>query len=139
MLPDFSSAVDLDGDPISLTDYRGKVVLLDFWAVWCMPCVAEMPNIKVVYEKYHSKGFEVIGVSFDSDKTVLREFIRENQLTWRQIFAGEKQSSSVAQKYRIRSIPAQFLIGREGKVISVDARGNRLDKLVAAEIERKMD
>ena len=139
VLPDFSSAVDLDGEPISLTDYRGKVVLLDFWAVWCVPCVAEMPNIKAVYEKYHSKGFEVIGVSFGSDETVLREFIRENQLLWRQIFAGEKQSSSVAQKYRIRGIPVQFLIGREGKVISVDARGNRLDKLVAAEIERKID
>ena len=136
VLPDFSSTVDLDGEPISLTDYRGKVILLDFWAVWCVPCVAEMPNIKAVYKKYHSKGFEVIGVSFDRDETVLREFIKKNQLPWRQIFAGEKQSSPVAQKYRIRGIPAQFLISREGKVISVDARGSRLDKLVAAEIER---
>ena len=139
VLPDFSSAVDLDGEPISLTDYRGKVVLLDFWAVWCVPCVAEMPNIRAVYKKYHSKGFEVIGVSFDRDETVLREFIKENQLPWRQIFAGEKRSSPVAQKYRIRGIPAQFLISREGKVISVDARGSRLDKLVAVEIEREMD
>ena len=136
VLPDFSSTVDLEGEPISLTDYRGKVILLDFWAVWCVPCVAEMPNIKAVYKKYHSKGFEVIGVSFDRDETVLREFIKKNQLPWRQIFAGEKQSSPVAQKYRIRGIPAQFLISREGKVISVDARGSRLDKLVAAEIER---
>lgn len=139
VLPDFSSVVDLNGEPISLTDYRGKVVLLDFWAVWCVPCVAEMPNIRAVYKKYHSKGFEVIGVSFDRDETVLREFIKENQLPWRQIFAGEKQSSPVAQKYRIRGIPAQFLISRDGKVISVDARGSRLDKLVAVEIEREMD
>lgn len=139
VLPDFSSAVDLDGEPISLTDYRGKVVLLDFWAVWCVPCVAEMPNIRAVYKKYHSKGFEVIGVSFDRDETVLREFIKENQLPWRQIFAGEKQSSPVTQRYRIRGIPAQFLISREGKVISVDARGSRLDELVAVEIEREMD
>ncbi len=78
-------------------------------------------------------------MSFDRDETVLREFIKENQLPWRQIFAGEKRSSPVAQKYRIRGIPAQFLISREGKVISVDARGNRLDKLVEAEIERKTD
>ena len=139
VLPDFSSAVDLDGEPISLADYRGKVVLLDFWAVWCGPCVAEMPNVIAVYEEYHSRGFEIIGVSFDLDETALREFIKENQLPWRQIFAGEKQSSSVAQKYRIRGIPAQFLISREGKVISVKAGGSRLNKLVAAEIERKID
>lgn len=139
VLPDFSSAVDLDGEPISLADYRGKVVLLDFWATWCIPCIAEMPNVKAVYEKYHTKGFEVIGISFDRDKTVLHKFIKENQLPWRQIFAGEKQSSSVAQKYRIKGIPKQFLIDREGKVISVNARGSRLDKLVAAEIERITD
>jgi len=139
ILPDFSYTVGLEGKPISLADYRGKVVLIDFWATWCQPCLAEIPNIRAVYKKYHSKGFEVIGVSFDRDETVLREFIKENQLPWRQIFAGEKQSSPVAQKYRIRGIPAQFLISREGKVISVDARSNRLDKLVEAEIERKTD
>ena len=139
VLHDFPSTVDLEGKPISLADYRGKVVLLDFWATWCVPCIAEMPNVRAVYEKYHTKGFEVIGISFDLDETALHKFIKENQLPWRQIFAGERRRSSVAQKYRIKGIPTQFLIDREGKVISVNARGKALGELVAAEMERKTD
>ena len=139
VLHDFLSTVDLEGRPISLADYRGKVVLLDFWATWCVPCIAEMPNVRAVYEKYHTKGFEVIGISFDLDETALHKFIKENQLPWRQIFAGERRRSSVAQKYRIKGIPTQFLIDREGKVISVNARGKALGELVAAEMERKTD
>ena len=67
--------------PISLADYRGKVVLLDFWAVWCGPCLGEIPRIKAVYEEYYDKGFDVIGVSFDEDAAVLREFIKEKEDT----------------------------------------------------------
>ena len=137
MLPDFSSAVDLDGKPISLADYRGKVVLLDFWAVWCGPCIGEIPRIKAVYEKYHNKGFEVIGVSFDEDAAVLREFIKEKEVPWRQILDGEGFGGTFAKRYGIRGIPAPFLIDREGQVISVKARGSLLDELVAAEIEGK--
>ena len=139
VLPDFSSTVDLDGEPISLADYRGKVVLLDFWAVWSGSCVEEIPNIKAVYERYHDKGFDVIGISLDNDETVLREFIRENPLPWRQIFDGKRNGNSLKQRYRVSSIPAPFLLDREGKVISVKTRGRRLGQLIAKEIERKMD
>lgn len=139
VLPDFSSTVDLHSKPISLADYRGKIVLLDFWAVWCGPCVGEMPNVKAVYEKYHDRGFEIIGISLDSDEAVLREFIKENQLPWRQIFDGEGWKGALVQKYGVRGIPAPFLLDRKGKVISVNARGKRLSKLVAAEIERKIN
>ena len=139
VLPDFPPTVDLGGKVISLTDYRGKVVLLDFWAVWCGPCIGEIPNVKEVYEKYHDKGFEVIGISLDDDEAVLREFIKENQLPWRQIFDGEGWSGPLAEKYGVRSIPAPFLLDREGKVISVKARGNLLGELVAAEIEHRTD
>ncbi len=139
VLHDFSPAVDLEGEPISLADYRGKVVLLDFWATWCVPCIAEMPNVKAIYEKYHTQGFEVIGISFDLDETALHKFLKENQLPWRQIFAGERRTSSVAQKYHIEGIPTQFLIDREGTVISVNARGKALGELVAVEMERKTD
>ena len=139
VLPDFSSAVDLDGKPISLADYRGKVVLLDFWAVWCGPCLGEIPRIKAVYEKYHDKGFEVIGVSLDEDAAVLREFVTEKEVPWRQILDGDGFEGAFAKQYGIRSIPAPFLIDREGKVISVKARGNLLSELVEAEIEGKGD
>ena len=139
VLPDFSSAVDLDGKPISLADYRGKVLLLDFWATDCVPCIAEMPNAKAVYAEYHSRGFEVIGISFDLDKTALHKFIKENELPWRQIFAGERQSSPVAQRYGIKDIPTRFLIGRKGKVISVKARSRHLGELVAKQLAGETD
>ena len=136
VLPDFSSStVDLEGNPISLADYRGKVVLIDFWAVWCGPCLGEIPRIKRVYEKYHDKGFEVIGVSLDEDEAALRAYIHENEMPWRHIFDGQKWSGHLVEQYGVRSIPAPFLIDREGKVISVKARGSLLDELVAAEIE----
>lgn len=139
VLPDFPPTVDLEGKPISLADYRGKVLLLDFWAVWCGPCIGEMPNVKEVYEKYHDRGFDVIGISLDTDEAVLREFIKENQLPWRQIFDGEEWSGPLAEKYGVRSIPAPFLLDREGKVISVNARDPLLEELVATEIERITD
>ena len=139
VLPDFSAAVDLDGEPISLADYRGKVVLLDFWAVWCGPCLGEIPKIKAVYEKYHDEGFDVIGVSLDEDAAVLREFIKAQEMPWRQIFDGQGWSGHLVQQYGVRGIPAPFLIDREGKVISVKARGSLLNELVEAEIEGKAD
>ena len=139
VLPDFSAAVDLDGKPISLADYRGKVVLLDFWAVWCGPCLGEIPRIKAVYERYHDKGFDVIGVSLDEDAAVLREFIKEKEIPWRQILDGGGFGGTFAKQYGVHSIPAPFLIDREGKVISVKARGSLLDELVEAEIEGKAD
>ncbi len=137
VLPDFSAAVDLDGKPISLADYRGKVVLLDFWAVWCGPCLGEIPRIKAVYEKYHAEGFDVIGVSLDEDAAVLREFIKEQEIPWRQILDGDGFGGAFAKRYGIRSIPAPFLIDRVGKVISVKARGRLLEELVSSEIDDK--
>lgn len=139
VLPDFALTVDLDGEPISLADYRGKVVLLNFWAVWSGSCVEDMPNIKAAYERYHNRGFEVIGISLDNDETMLREFIKENRLPWRQIFDSKREENSLKQRYGISSIPAPFLLDREGKVISVEARGRLLDELVGREIARKAD
>ena len=138
VLPDFSSSVvDLEGNPISLAEYRGKIVLLDFWAVWCGPCLGEIPRIKALYEKYHDKGFDVISVSLDEDEAALRQYIKENEMPWRHIFDGQTWSGHLVEQYGVRGIPAPFLIDREGKVISVKARGRLLDELVAAEIEGK--
>ena len=129
MVPDFS-ATDLDGKPISIETYRGKVVLVDFWAVWCGPCVAEMPNVKKVYEKYKAEGFDVIGISLDNDETKLRDFLKKNEIPWRQVFSGKGWDSPVSQQYGIYSIPSMWLIDKEGKLISYKARGEKLESLI---------
>ncbi len=136
VLPDFSSAVDLDGKPVSLADYRGKVVLLDFWRT---RYTDRIPTLETVYDKYHYRDFDIIGISLDVDETVLREFIEENPLPWRQIFDGKRYEGPLAQQYGVRSIPRMFLLDREGKVISANVRDSMLDKFVAKEIEREMD
>ena len=86
--PDFQEQ-DLDGKPLSVANYKGKVVLVDFWATWCGPCVAELPNVLQTYEKYHPKGFEIVGISLDSDKARLTSFLAQRKMTWRQYFDGK--------------------------------------------------
>ena len=129
VVSDFS-ATDLDGKPISLQQYRGKVVLLDFWAVWYGPCIGEMPNVKRVYDTYKDQGFDVIGVSLDTDETRLRNYLKKNNIAWRQIFSGQKWKSPLAQQYHIQTIPAPWLIARDGTLISREAKGVKLERLV---------
>ena len=136
VVPDFS-ATDLDGKHISLQQYRGKVVLLDFWAVWSGACLTEIPNVKKVYDTYKDKGFDIIGVSLDTDETRLRNYLKKNNISWRQIFSGQKWKSPLAQQYDIRSIPAPWLIARDGTLISRDARGVKLERLVVEALKDK--
>lgn len=116
--PDFS-VTDLNGKPLSLSQFKGKVVLVDFWATWCPPCVAEMPRIIATYQKYHDKGFEVIGISLDRDKAELLKYIEKNKIAWPQHFDGGKApGESLAEKYGAEAIPTTFLIGADGKIIA---------------------
>ena len=136
VVPDFSVTA-LDGKPISLQQYRGKVILLDFWAVWCGPCIGEMPNVKKVYDTYKDQGFDIIGVSLDTDETRLRNYLKENDIPWRQIFSGQKWKSPIAQRYHIHRIPAPWLIARDGTLISRKARGWKLEHLVVEALKDK--
>jgi peroxiredoxin len=128
-LPDFE-AKDLDGKPLSIASRKGKVVLLDFWATWCGPCVAELPNVLKTYEKYHDKGFEIIGISLDSDKEKLTSFIKAKNMTWPQYFDGKGWENKISTQYGIRSIPSTYLIDKEGKVLAIGLRGEALEAAV---------
>ncbi len=132
------SATDLDGNPISLQDYRGKVVLFDFWGVWCGFCIEEMPNVKKVYNTYKDQGFDIIGVSLDDEESELRDYIKENDIQWRQIYSGERwEDDPLAQQFKITGVPEQWLIDRDGKLITHKARGEKLEDLVVEALKDK--
>ena len=128
--PDFS-VTDLNGKPLSLSQFKGKVVLVDFWATWCPPCVAEIPNVRAAYGKYRDKGFEIVGISLDRSKADLLKFIGQHKLTWPQYFDGDNPAASLGEKYGIESIPATFLMDADGKIIATNLRGDDLEKHLA--------
>ena len=119
----------VDGREVDLSKMRGKVVLIDFWAVWCGPCVAELPNVLKVYEKLHPKGFEIVGISLDQDKAKLEAFVKEKGMAWPQYFDGKGWKNEISSQYGINSIPAMWLVDKKGMVVSTNARGS-LEELV---------
>ncbi len=129
--PDFSEK-DTDGHALSVANYKGKVVLVDFWATWCGPCLAELPNVVKTYQQLHDKGFEIIGVSLDreGDGDKLAAFTKEHQMAWPQFFDGLYWGNKLAVKYGVNSIPNTFLLDREGKIIGKDLRGDALSAAV---------
>ena len=128
---------DPDGNIRKLSDLRGKVVLIDFWASWCGPCRRESPNVRNVYAKYHDKGFEVFSVSLDRDANNWKKAIKDDKLVWPNHVSDLKYwSSEAAAIYGVRSIPSMFLLDREGRIVAKDLRGEALERAVKQLLEQ---
>ncbi|MHC4463459.1 MAG: TlpA family protein disulfide reductase [Planctomycetota bacterium] len=106
----------LAGDPVSLVNLKGKVVLIDFWATWCGPCRRTMPDLVETYRAYHDQGFEIIGISLDKDQSQLEKYMQDMGITWPQYFDGLGWSNKIAQRFAVRAIPHIVLIDKTGAV-----------------------
>ena len=133
--PPIFKAKSLQGRSVSLKDYKGKVLLIDFWATWCGPCREELPNVKKVYKEYREKGFEILSVSLDHSEDVLKTHVKEESLDWTHIFNGSlPEGADIATQYGVESIPQMILIGRDGRILEVGLRGHALGEAVGRAI-----
>ena len=121
-----------DGSSITLERFRGRVLLLDFWATWCEPCRIELPFLKEVYDAFHDRGFEILGISIDEDEAAFRQFIDDHDIEWPQIFDGLGWSNHVARQYRVMAVPTTYLLDRRGIIRYRNIRSAELKSRVEA-------
>lgn len=130
LAPDFSQP-DTSGNEVRLSDFRGKIVLVDFWASWCGPCRRENPNVVAMYNKYKDKGFDILGVSLDNNRDRWIDAITKDGLMWNHVSDLKGWSNSVAQAFGVNSIPHTMLVDRNGKIIARGLRGPALEQKLA--------
>lgn len=124
--PDFTIE-SINGKTVKLSDYRGKYVLLDFWASWCGPCRQENPNVVKAYQTYKDKNFTILGISLDKDKNAWAQAVKQDNLTWDQVGELKDFEGETVKLYQVEAIPSSFLLDPQGKIIARDLRGEELN------------
>ncbi|MCP2519892.1 redoxin domain-containing protein [Candidatus Aminicenantes bacterium AC-335-B20] len=120
----------LNGEKFTLSSQKGKVILVDFWASWCGPCRREIPNLKKYYEEFKDKGFDIIGISLDTDRKALEDFIKEKNIQWKISFTGKGWDDDTAKLYNVNSIPSFWLVDKKGILRYFGLRGEKLRKAI---------
>jgi peroxiredoxin len=134
--PDFEEK-DYTGKPLSVANYKGKVVLVDFWATSSDPCVQELPGVIKAYNKHHAQGFEIIGISLDQSEKKLKDFTKQMKMAWPQYFDGKGWNNKLALRYGIQVIPFTFLLDGNGTIIGKSLQGQALEEAVTKALAKK--
>ena len=119
----------VDGREVDVSQMRGKVVLIDFWASWCPPCVRQIPVIKAAYEKLHGRGFEVVGISLDDDKKELLALVAKEKIEWPQFYDATGAEHRLAKQFGVEEIPVMWLLDKSGELREIDATENLMEKV----------